>query len=55
MNRRMLDLARRGVPKAEAQARLRLEELGWSNTVSTTTWAAGIDRYYDEMAAVTAR
>jgi hypothetical protein len=40
------------VPKADAQARLRLEELGWSNTVSTTTWAAGIDAYYDEMAAL---
>jgi glyoxylase-like metal-dependent hydrolase (beta-lactamase superfamily II) len=52
MNQRMADLARRGVPKADAQARLRLEELGWSNTVSTTTWAAGIDAYYDEMAAL---
>jgi glyoxylase-like metal-dependent hydrolase (beta-lactamase superfamily II) len=51
MNRRMRDLARRGVPKDEVQARLYLEDLGWDNTVSTTTWALGISAYYDEMAA----
>jgi cyclase len=50
MNRRMRNLARRGVPKDQVQAQLYLEDLGWDNTVSTTTWAAGIDRYYDEMA-----
>jgi glyoxylase-like metal-dependent hydrolase (beta-lactamase superfamily II) len=51
MNRRMRDLARRGVPKDEVRERLYLEDLGWDNTVSTTTWARFIDDYYDEMAA----
>jgi glyoxylase-like metal-dependent hydrolase (beta-lactamase superfamily II) len=51
MNRRMRNLARRGVPKDEVQKRLYLEDLGWDNTVSTTTWATFIDDYYDEMAA----
>lgn len=51
MNRRMRNLARRGVPKADARAQLYLEDLGWNHTVSTTTWAAiSFDRYYDEMA-----
>jgi len=51
MNRRMRNLARRGVPKSEAQEKLYLEDLGWANTVSTTTWARSINEYYDEMAA----
>ena len=51
MNRRMRELARRGVPKNQAQAQLKLEDLGWANSVSTTTWASSIDRYYDELAA----
>ncbi len=50
MNRRMRNLARRGVPKEDAQEQLYLEDLGWNNTVSTTTWALFIDSYYDEMA-----
>jgi hypothetical protein len=51
MNRRMRDLARRAVPKEDAREALYLEDLGWSNTVSTTTWEAiSFDRYYDEMA-----
>ena len=51
MNRRMRNLAHRGVPKSEAQEKLYLEDLGWANTVSTTTWARSIEQYYDEMAA----
>lgn len=52
MNHRMQNLARRGIPKEDARAALRLEDLGWDNTVSTTTWEAiSFDRYYDEMAA----
>lgn len=51
MNRRMRNLARSGVPKSEVRERLYLEDLGWNNTVSTTTWALGIEAYYDEMAA----
>ncbi len=50
MNRRMRNLARSGVPKSEAQAKLYLEDLGWNNTVSTTTWASNLSAYYDEMA-----
>ena len=51
MNRRMRNLARSGVPKNEVQAKLYLDDLGWNNTVSTTTWATGLTAYYDEMAA----
>lgn len=51
MNRRMQNLARRGVPKSEARKQLYLEDLGWEHTVSTTTWEAiSFDLYYDEMA-----
>jgi hypothetical protein len=39
------------VPKSEAWEKLYLEDLGWNNTVSTTTWALGVEAYYDEMAA----
>ena len=35
----------------QARARLRLAELGWDNSVSTTTWFSGIAGYYDELAA----
>jgi hypothetical protein len=30
---------------------LKLEELGWENTVSWTTFFAGFPAYYDEIAA----
>jgi len=51
MNRRMRKLARGEVPREQAQAQLYLEDLGWDNTVSTTTWASSFNEYYDEMAA----
>ena len=51
MNRRMRNLARSGVPKSEARAKLYLDDLGWDHTVSTTTWETNLERYYDEMAA----
>jgi glyoxylase-like metal-dependent hydrolase (beta-lactamase superfamily II) len=51
MNRRMRNLARSGVPKSEARAKLYLDDLGWDRTVSTTTWEINLERYYDEMAA----
>jgi cyclase len=51
MNRRMRELARRKVPKDQVQARLKLEDLGWADSVSTSAWATNIGRYYDEMAA----
>jgi hypothetical protein len=57
MNDRMRELIRQGVKKDDlktldqARARLKLAELGWDNSVSTTTWFAGIGGYYDELAA----
>ncbi len=53
MNRRMTELARRKVPKDQAEAQLKLGDLGWANSVSTIAWRANIGRYYDEMAAAT--
>jgi glyoxylase-like metal-dependent hydrolase (beta-lactamase superfamily II) len=50
MNRRMRELARKKVPKDQVQAQLKLDDLGWGNSVSTTAWATSIGRYYDEMA-----
>jgi hypothetical protein len=37
----------------QARAQLRLSDLGWDNSVSTTTWFGGIAAYYDEIAATT--
>ncbi len=57
MNDRMRELIRRGVTKDDlktldqARARLGLADLGWDNSVSTTTWFGGFPRYYDEIAA----
>ncbi len=50
MNRRMRELARKKVPKDQVQARLKLDDLGWGNSVSTSAWATSVGRYYDEMA-----
>jgi cyclase len=56
MNDRMRELIRKGVPRErlstldEARTALRLADLGWQNTVSTTTWFNGFARYYDEIA-----
>jgi len=57
MNDRLQALIRSGVTKEQlatldqARARLRLADLGWDHSVSTTTWFGGMSRYYDEMAA----
>jgi cyclase len=57
MNDRMRALIRRGVTKNDlktldqARAQLKLAELGWDNSVSTTTWFSSIGSYYDEIAA----
>lgn len=51
MNRRMRELARKKVPKDQVQAQLKLEELGWGDSVSTSAWATSIGRYFDEMAS----
>ena len=56
MNDRMRELIRRGVKKDalttfdQARAQLRLADLGWDNSVSTTTWFGGMASYYDEIA-----
>ena len=57
MNDRMRALIRKGVGKDQlktldqARAQLRLSDLGWDNSVSTTTWFASFSSYYDELAA----
>jgi cyclase len=57
MNDRMRQLIRQGVTKDQmktldqARAQLRLADLGWDNSVSTTTWFESFPQYYDEMAA----
>jgi cyclase len=57
MNDRMRDVIRKGVSKDQlktldqARAQLRLADLGWDNSVSTTTWFASFPSYYDEIAA----
>lgn len=57
MNERMRGLIRKGVTKDQlktldqARAQLKLADLGWDNSVSTTTWFGGFSSYYDEIAA----
>lgn len=57
MNDRMRALIRKGMTKDQlktldqARAQLRLSDLGWENSVSTTTWFASFSSYYDEIAA----
>jgi cyclase len=57
MNDRMRALIRKGVTKEQlktldqARAQLKLSDLGWDNSVSTTTWFASFPAYYDELAA----
>jgi len=57
MNDRMRELIRKGVKKDDlrtldqARAQLRLADLGWDNSVSTTTWFTSFPSYYDEIAA----
>ncbi len=57
MNERLRDLIRRGLKKDQLQTldqariQLKLAELGWDNSVSTTAFMTSIGQYYDEMAA----
>ena len=52
MNRRMQELAQSGVSIEDVLALLKLDELGWDNTVSTSTWLNNsLERYYEEMLA----
>jgi cyclase len=58
MNARMKAAIRRGATKdafstlERTRSELKLSELGWDNTVSTTAWYGSISRYYDEIAAL---
>jgi glyoxylase-like metal-dependent hydrolase (beta-lactamase superfamily II) len=57
MNQRLRELIQKGVPKdqlktlAQARAQLRLADLGWDNSVSTTASFGSFSQYYDEIAA----
>ena len=51
MNERMRDLARRKVPDDQLATQLKLDDIGWAHTVSTSTFMRSIVRYRDEVAA----
>jgi len=57
MNRRMSALVKSGVTKDQmktldqVRAQLKLADLGWDNSVSTTAWFSSFPSYYDEIAA----
>jgi glyoxylase-like metal-dependent hydrolase (beta-lactamase superfamily II) len=57
LNQRMRELTRRKVPRSDiatlagARAQLKLADLGWDNSVSTTAWLRSAGLHYDEMAA----
>jgi len=57
MNQRMREAIRKGVPKEQlrtleqVRAQLRLVDLGWENSVSTTASLGTFAQYYDEIAA----
>jgi hypothetical protein len=51
MNRRMAALIDQGVTRDQIASRLDLSEFGWEHTVSTGTFMASVERYYDEVAA----
>jgi aminopeptidase N len=40
------------VAKDQLIAQLKLDDLGWAHTVSTTTFLRSIGQYYDEVAGV---
>jgi glyoxylase-like metal-dependent hydrolase (beta-lactamase superfamily II) len=52
MNRRMTELVKKRVEKDQLTAQLKLDDLGWAHTVSTTTFLRSIGQYYDELAGV---
>jgi glyoxylase-like metal-dependent hydrolase (beta-lactamase superfamily II) len=49
MNRRMFELVDEGVSRDQVAGRLDLSEFGWDHTVSTGTFMASVERYYDEV------
>jgi hypothetical protein len=54
MNRRMIDLIKAGATKEEVATKLKVDDLGWSDTVSSVSFRNSIPGYYDEMTAVVA-
>ena len=54
MNHRMMDLVRKGTPKDQLRTALKIDDLGWADSVSTVNFWSKIDSYYDEMAKVVA-
>ncbi len=54
MNGRMKALVRQNVGRDRAGALLKLDDLGWAHTVSTSTFMGDMPAYYDEMARVVA-
>lgn len=49
MNQRMRALVKKNVAKDQVEKELKLDDLGWSHTVSTLTFMRSIGRYYEEM------
>jgi cyclase len=54
MNHRMTELVRNGTPKDQLRTALKIDDLGWANSVSTVNFWSKIDSYYDEMAQAVA-
>jgi glyoxylase-like metal-dependent hydrolase (beta-lactamase superfamily II) len=50
MNARMADLVRKGTPKSELRTALKIDDLGWANSVSTVNFWTKAESYYDEIA-----
>jgi glyoxylase-like metal-dependent hydrolase (beta-lactamase superfamily II) len=51
MNARMRQIVRQGIARDRAAAALKLDDLGWADSVSTSTFLANdVGSYYDEMA-----
>jgi glyoxylase-like metal-dependent hydrolase (beta-lactamase superfamily II) len=55
MNRRMAELAKKGVPLDQVFGELKLADLGWDHTVSTEAFKGGLKGYYEEMKAQSSR
>jgi glyoxylase-like metal-dependent hydrolase (beta-lactamase superfamily II) len=51
MNRRMKELAKKGVPLDRVFNQLKLADLGWDHSVSTVAFKGGLKGYYEEMKA----
>jgi glyoxylase-like metal-dependent hydrolase (beta-lactamase superfamily II) len=51
MNARMRQIVIQGIPRSQAAAALKLDDLGWADSVSTSTFLGNdVGYYYDEMA-----